>query len=87
MSARDLLLADAERQAVRMAARHAVADAVAAVVYLDRDQVLVRLGSEPAPGGAVVHCVAQRWDRDQVQVRRAGAVSDWVPAPMAGGAA
>jgi len=83
MSARrDLVLADAERHAVALAARYPVAAAVSAVVYLVADQVLVRLASDPIPEGSTVHCVAQRWDRGQVQLRRAGAWSDWVAAPM-----
>jgi hypothetical protein len=82
-----LALADAERQAVALAARHTVADRVAAVVYLVADRVQVLPATEPAPDGAAVHCVAERWDAGQVQVRRAGAWSDWVAAPLPGGAA
>ena len=82
-----LVLADAERQAVALAARYAVADRVAAVVYRVADRVHVLAATEPAPPGAAVHCMAERWDSDQVQVRRPGAESSWVAAPMPGGAA
>jgi hypothetical protein len=75
-----LTLLDAERQAVAMAARHAVADRVPAVVYQLADRVVVLPATEPAPVGATVHCIAERWNATRIQIRRSGAWSDWVDA-------
>jgi hypothetical protein len=71
-------LYDAERQAVRLAAAHTVADCVTVSVYVDNDRVIVRASNEPAPAGARVHCVTQRWDAKTVQIRRDNAWSEWV---------
>jgi len=84
---RDLVLADATRQAVALAAMGPPSWLASGVVYLVGDQVLVRRLADDVPPGAAVHLVAERWDDDLVQVRTASEFPQWVRLDLVGGAA
>ena len=67
---------DGVRDAVKRASRE---DACISV-YLDGDDVVVRDSKAQAPAlssAAKLHAVAQRWDAKTIQVRYAGANSEW----------
>jgi hypothetical protein len=49
-----------------------------AVVWLTDREAFVRVSGEPEPEGAEMHCIAQRWDAETVQLRFDGARSEWV---------
>jgi hypothetical protein len=64
---------DALRQAVRLAA-----DGMEAAVYWDGVKVHVNTVYAPKPADAATVCIAQKWDDKTVQLRFAGARSEWV---------
>ena len=47
-------------------------------VYTDATKAYVRPSAEPSPAGATLLCIAQIWDASTVQVRYAGARSEFV---------
>jgi hypothetical protein len=63
---------DAMRQAVRLAA-----SGTEAAVYVDGDKMVVCAADE-RPHQFTPLCIAQRWDANTVQLRFAGARSEWV---------
>lgn len=76
--ARKALVLDAERYAAELAGRFPVSASKCAVVWLTDREAFVRMSGEPEPEGARLHCVAQRWDAETVQIRSDGARSEWV---------
>lgn len=72
------LLADAERYAAELAGRFPVSALKCAAVWLTDREAFVRIWGEPKPEGARLHCIAQRWDAETVQLRYDGARSEWV---------
>ena len=80
---------DAERAAqahpsyddgLRNAARLAGADPAGKsyTVYFDGSAIFVRPPGATAPANSQVVCIAQKWDANTVQLRFAGARSEWV---------
>jgi hypothetical protein len=65
---------DSIKQAVKLAA---VGNE--ALVCLDGDKLFVRPVGQ-CPAGATIVCVAQKWSKHVVQLRFAGARSEWVHA-------
>ena len=73
---------DAVRYAREVAARYSVADNVSVTVYEKAGAFFVRPnrmaeGFGAAPEGAEVYCIAQRWSPREIQVRYAGAWSEF----------
>jgi hypothetical protein len=66
---------DALRQAVRLAAA-----GDQAAVYWNNTGLIVRPCADDKPVNAIVVCIAQRWNAQTVQLRFAGARSEWVHA-------
>ena len=64
---------DAMRQAVKLAA-----EGSESTVYFDGKAIFVRSSYAPKPEGAQVICIAQKWNEKTVQLRFAGARSEWV---------
>ena len=62
---------------LRNAARHA-AEGTETAVYWDGMAIFVRSVYAPKVAGATVVCIAQKWDENTVQLRFAGARSEWV---------
>jgi hypothetical protein len=61
--------------------RHAAKRAAAGVeqaVYWDGKMIYVRPCGDAAPANATVVCIAQKWNDHTVQLRFAGARSEWV---------
>ena len=50
-------------------------------VWYDGDRVFVRPSSMDKPPNALHVCIAQRWDNNTIQLRFAGARSEWVKVP------
>lgn len=63
--------------AVARAARHPVNAAACFTVYAKDDSMFVRPSLVAAPDGATMVCIVQRWDEHTVQLRFAGAHSEW----------
>jgi hypothetical protein len=68
---------DAMRTAVRKVAEHVDYDHNY-VVYFDGKAAFVREAGSEAPPNSEVICIAQRWNGDTIQLRFAGARSEWV---------
>lgn len=64
---------DALKQAARAAAK-----GVQQTVYWDGEKIYVRPCGDPAPEKSEVVCIAQKWNQYTVQLRFAGARSEWV---------
>jgi len=64
---------DAMQQAVRLAA-----SGIVVAVYVDGDKMVV-CPADARPELVKVLCIAERWDEFSVQLRFAGAMSEWVP--------
>jgi hypothetical protein len=47
------------------------------IVYYDDTDIYLYPASVPKPLGAIVECIAQRWDDKTVQLRFRGARSEW----------
>jgi hypothetical protein len=60
------------------AVRRAAAENAAMSVYYDGCAIFVRDAKAAAPKGARLVCIAERWDPETVQVRFAGAHSEFV---------
>lgn len=77
---RKALVLDAERYAVELAGRFPASDYKRVFVWLTDGEAFVRVAAdEPEPEGARLHCVAQRWDAETVQLLRFdGERSEWV---------
>jgi len=73
---------DAVRYAREVAARYSVADNVSVMVYEKGGAFFVRPdkmadGFGAVPEGAGVYCIAQRWNPREIQIRYAGARSEF----------
>jgi hypothetical protein len=70
---------DAVAHAVQRAARHDIADYRNGcyVVWQRGQEMFVQPSGQPAPEGAKMVCMAQRWDAERVQLRFDGAYSEW----------
>jgi hypothetical protein len=65
--------------ALRAAAEHAYRDkGYSFIVYYDGKAMFVRAADTSAPPAAKVVCVAQHWSDSTVQLRFAGAESQWI---------
>ena len=72
------VLDDAERYAAELAGRFPVSARKCAAVWVTDREVFVRVWGESEPEGARLHCIAQRWDAETVQLRFDGGQSQWV---------
>ena len=72
------VLDDAERYAAELAGRFPVSASKCAAVWLTDREAFVRVWGEPKPDNARLHCIAQRWDAETVQLRFDGGQSQWV---------
>jgi hypothetical protein len=66
---------DATRYAASRAARE---PGESFTVYRTPHAFHVCAKGDPKPDGATMHCIAQQWDATTVQLRFAGARSEWI---------
>jgi len=79
LSEQKAVLHPAYNDSLLTAVRRAADDPTTCIsVYWDGEAVFVRTSNAAPPPRSICICVAQRWDADTVQLRFAGARSEWV---------